>query len=125
MTNSGNLGLAALLTGALDTAAPAFRHELALSRETAARPQAFEGLRGLAALAAVTGDDTRAARLLGAAEAHRSDVPADPVESELERTFFQPARGRVTAEAWTTAEGQGRAMSLDAAIAYAHEAPRV
>src|SRR3954453_8266754 len=42
MTNSGNLGLAALLTGETDTASHAFREELMLCREIVVRPVAFE-----------------------------------------------------------------------------------
>ena len=53
MINSGNLGLAALLTGETDTASQAFREELTLCREMVVRPVAFEGLRGLAAVATV------------------------------------------------------------------------
>ena len=73
MINSGNLGLAALLTGETDTASHAFREELALCRDMVVRPVVFEGLRGLAAVAVVDGDDTRAATLVGAADAHRYD----------------------------------------------------
>ena len=78
MINSGNLGLAALLTGDPDTASRAFREELTLCREMVIRPVAFEGLRGLAAVAALHGDDARAATLVGAADAHRYDFPEDP-----------------------------------------------
>src|SRR5205823_12674297 len=46
MINSGNLGLAALLTGKTDTASHAFRQELELCREMVVRPLVFEGLRG-------------------------------------------------------------------------------
>ena len=58
MINSGNLGLAALLTGETDTASHAFREELTLCRDMVVRPVAFEGLRGLAAVAVVKGDDS-------------------------------------------------------------------
>src|SRR5204862_871569 len=83
MVNSGNLGLAALLTGETDTASHAFREELELCREMVVRPMVFEGLRGLAAVAVVDGDAERAATLLGAADAHRYDTPEDPVEARL------------------------------------------
>ena len=62
MINSGNLGLAALLTGETDTASHAFREELALCREMVVRPVAFEGLRGLAAVAVVARRRPRAPR---------------------------------------------------------------
>ena len=67
----GNFGLAALLTGDTDAARDAFREELALCRELVVRPFATEGLLGLAGVAAVRGDIDRAARLVGAAAAHR------------------------------------------------------
>jgi hypothetical protein len=60
----GNLGLAALFTGDTDAAERAFREELMLCRELVVLPIAFEGLRGLAAIAAGHGDGQRAAALL-------------------------------------------------------------
>jgi hypothetical protein len=125
MTNSGNLGLAALLTGETDTASHAFREELMLCREIVVRPVAFEGLSGLAAIAAVDGDDKRAATLVGAAEAHRYDKPEDPVEARLEAAFFEPARARYGTDAWNAAAREGNALTFDAAIAYALNEPRV
>jgi predicted ATPase/DNA-binding SARP family transcriptional activator len=121
MINSGNVGLAALLTGDLDTAAQAFREELALCREIVVRPVAFEGLRGLAAVAAVSGDDTRAATLVGAAEAHRCDWPEDPLEARLDGAFFDLARTRYGTDAWNVDAHKGRALSFEDAIAYGLE----
>ena len=125
MVNSGNLGLAALLTGETDTASHAFREELTLCRETVVRPQAFEGLRGLAAIAVVNGDDQRAAKLVSAADAHRYDLPEDPVEARLDETFFEPARARCGTDAWIAAAREGSALSFEDAIAYALEEPSV
>ena len=85
----GNFGLAALLTGDTDAAAHAFREELRLCRELVARPFATEGLLGLAGVAVVRGDVDRAARLVGAAEALRSE-PGDAVHARLDATFFEP-----------------------------------
>jgi hypothetical protein len=124
MVNSGNLGLAALLTGETDTASHAFREELTLCREMVVRPLAFEGLRGLAAIAVVDGDDKRAATLVGAADAHRYDQAEDPVEARLDETFFEPARTRRGTDGWNAAEREGSALSFEAAIAYALEEPR-
>ena len=72
---AATLGLAALLTGDTDAARDAFREELRLCRELVVLPYASEGLRGLAAVAAVRGDLHRAARLVGAAAAHRYGQP--------------------------------------------------
>jgi len=124
MANSGNLGLAALLTGDTDTALHAFREELTLSREFVVRPVAFEGLRGLAAIAVLTGDDERAATLVGAAEVHRYNTPEDRVEARLDETFFDPARTRCGISAWNAAARQGSELGFEGAIAYALEEPR-
>ena len=123
MINSGNVGLAALLTGETDTASHAFREELTLCREMVVRPVVFEGLRGLAAVAVVHGDDKRAATLVGAADAHRYDQPEDPVEARLDETFFEPARTRCGTDAWDAAAREGSALSFEDAIAYALEEP--
>jgi predicted ATPase len=123
MINSGNLGLAALLTGETDTASHAFREELTLCREMVVRPVAFEGLRGLGAVAVVHGAANRAATLVGAADAHRYDQPEDPVEARLEGAFFEPARTRYGTDAWNAAAREGSALSFENAIAYALEEP--
>jgi predicted ATPase len=125
MINSGNLGLAALLTGEPDTAAQAFREELELCHEMVILPVAFEGLRGLAAVAAVNGDDARAATLVGAAAAHRYDYPEDPLEARLDGAFFEPARTRYGIDAWNADTRRGGALSFDDAIAYALDEPSV
>jgi predicted ATPase/class 3 adenylate cyclase len=124
MINSGNVGLAALLTGETDAAARAFREELMLCGDMVVRPVLFEGLRGLAAVAVVRGDDKRAATLVGAARAHRYDQPQDSVETRLDETFFKPARARCGADAWDAAAREGSALTFDGAIAYALEEPR-
>jgi predicted ATPase/class 3 adenylate cyclase len=122
MINSGNLGLAALLTGDTDAASHAFREELKLCREMVVRPVAFEGLRGLAAVAAVRGDAKRAATLVGAADAHRYDQAEDRVEARLDETFFEPARTRCGTDAWNAAAREGSVLSFEDAIAYALQA---
>jgi hypothetical protein len=124
MINSGNLGLAALLTGETDTAPHAFLEELTLCREMVVRPVAFEGLRGLAAVAVVHGDAKRAATLVGAADAHRYDTPEGPVEARLDETFFEPARARCGIAAWNAAAREGSMLNFEDAIAYALEATR-
>ena len=125
MINSGNLGLAALLTGDTDTASHAFREELALCREMVVRPVAFEGLRGLAAVAAVHGDDQRAATLVGAADAHRYDAARGSASrpGSTRRSSNPPARATAT-DAWNAAAREGGALSFEDAIAYALEEPR-
>jgi predicted ATPase len=119
MLNSGNLGLAALLTGETDTASRAFREELTLCREMVVRSSLFEGLRGLAAVAVVDGDAERAATLVGAADAHRYDLAEDAVEARLDQEFFAPARTRSASDTWNDAAREGSLLSAEDAIAYA------
>jgi hypothetical protein len=120
----GNSALAALLTGDTDAAARAFREELTLCRELVVLPVACEGLNGLAAAAAVANDLPRAARLTGAAAAHRYGQPEDPVDARLRANFIEPARTRCRDEEWDAAVRVGAALSFQDAIAYALEEPR-
>jgi hypothetical protein len=124
MINGGNVGVAALLTGETDTASHAFREELMLCRDMVVRPVVFEGLRGLAAVAVVDGDDKRAATLVGAADAHRYHQAEDPVEARLDKRFFAAARRRCGTDAWNAAAREGSMLSFEDAIAYALEEPR-
>jgi hypothetical protein len=119
----GNFALAALLTGDTDAARDAFEEELRLSRELVVLPFASEGLAGLAAIAAVASDLDRAARLVGAAGAHRYGEPEDAVDERLHATYFTPARSRHGPDAWDAAVREGAALSFEDAIAYALEDP--
>jgi predicted ATPase/class 3 adenylate cyclase len=119
----GNLGLAALLASDTDAAQHAFSEELTLCRELGVRPVVSEGLRGLAAVAAVRGDAHRAARLVGAAAAHSYGQPHEPIDARLDAAFFDVARTR-SADAWDAAAREGAKLSFEDAIAYALDEPR-
>lgn len=112
MMLAGNRGLAALLTGDVRTARDAFREELALCRELVVPPFAQEALMGLAAIATIDRDDDRAARLLGAAHAHRYGDPLDEVQERLATVYFEPARERHGADAWDAAVDEGGALTF-------------
>jgi predicted ATPase/class 3 adenylate cyclase len=120
----GNFGLAALLTGDTDAARRSFREELRLCRELVMRPIASEGLRGLAAVAAVGGDAKRAALLVGAAAATSYGQQQDVVDARLDEHFFEPARIRCGTEAWDATARDGGTLSFEEAIAYALEERR-
>jgi predicted ATPase/DNA-binding SARP family transcriptional activator len=120
----GNFGLAALLTGDIEPARDAFREELRLCRELVVRPFAYEGLSGLAAVAATRGETDRAARLAGAASALHYGAPYAVVEDRLDATFFEAARASCGTDAWNAAADEGAALSFDDAIAYALQDPR-
>jgi predicted ATPase/class 3 adenylate cyclase len=119
----GNVGLAELLTGDTDAARRAFREELRLCRELVDRHYVSEGLRGLAAVAAVHGDLNRAARLVGASSAHRYGQPFDVIEARLDASFFDAARARCGTDAWDAAAREGGVLTFDDAIAYALQEP--
>ena len=90
MMLEGNLGLAALLTGAKDEAREAFLAELEWGRQEGLTVFIYEGLLGLGALSA---DDELAATLHGAAHAHL-DSPIRAVErpiyDRIEDRFYAP-----------------------------------
>ena len=119
----GNLGLAALLTGDPDAARQAFRDQLELCRELVVPPVSSEGLLGLAAVATVHDDLDCAARLAGAADAHRCGQPTGPVEARLHATFLERARARHGASTWDRAMSEGAALSFNDAIATALAEP--
>ena len=77
----------------------------------------------MAAIAIVEGDIPHAARLVGAATAHRYGDPHDPVDARLNATFFDDAHTQ-TGAAWHAAMAEGAALSLEHAIAYALGDPR-
>jgi predicted ATPase len=119
----GNLGLAELLTGDTDAARHAFREELRLCRELVDRHYISEGLRGLAAVAAVEGDLHRAAQLVGASSAHRYGQLFEVIEARLDASFFVAARARCGTEAWAAGVREGGALTFDGAISYALQEP--
>jgi predicted ATPase/class 3 adenylate cyclase len=119
MLLQGNLALAELLTGDADAAREAFREELRLCRELGVLPIASEGLLGLAAVAVVRNDPRRAARLMGAADAHSYGAPQQEIKARLDTAFLDPARRRHGAGAWDAAVRDGTALTFEDAIAYA------
>ena len=118
-----NIGYVTLLTGDTDAAERAFRELVALGGEHAATRAACDGLFGLAAIAALSGDDERCARLVGAVTSHRASVPPDEVESRVADEIVEPARARHGARAWDVAVRSGGTMDLDEAITYALHKP--
>jgi hypothetical protein len=122
MILQGNVGLAALLDGDIDTAGRALQEELRLSRELVVPLVVGEALRAVAAVAVIGDDLARAARLVGAATTHTYEPVADDrVHARLDTIFFRPARSRYGEAAWDAASTEGAALSLSDAIAYALE----
>ena len=122
-----NLGYAAHTRGDDDHAAALFAESLRLFQERGNKRGPAECLMGLAAVAATHGRQpegtVRAARLLGAAEAQFEAIgaamwPADRLEYERSVTA---ARAALSEEVFAAAWAEGRAMTLEQAVAYALE----
>jgi len=81
------------------------------------------GLEGLGAVAAAQGAGAQAARLWGAAEAIReaSELPMDATDAPDNTRWITTARARFESAAFEAAWMEGRAMSVEQAIAYARE----
>jgi len=116
-----NLGLALLGLGEHERAATLFGEALMMSQNMGRKPQAIESLEGMASLAGILGEDTRATHLWGAAEAARgvSGIALSEGERALHEPHLNSARSRLGEKGWEQAMGEGRAMSLDRAIEYA------
>ncbi len=116
-----NLGYVALAHGDTARAYELQRQSLSLHQEAGNNVGILEALDGLAAVARTTGDATRAARLLGAVEAlHESGGttmwPAERVEYDRQVAALRAELDPATFErAWL----EGRAMTLDQAVAHA------
>ena len=121
------LGMAKLAGGELDQGAPLLEEGAQITRELGDRLGGTYYLLGLGKLAAMRGMRIGAARLWGAAEAHREkmgmalstfDLAASGYEQDL--AAVRSALDRATFEA---AWAEGRAMSSDQAIGYVLEEP--
>lgn len=116
-----NLGLASLFMADLEIARARFGDQLRLCRAPGLAWVAAEGIAGLAAIAAREGEDERAARLLGAAEA-MANIRSDATGVRLEKEFFAPARERTGETRWAAAYAEGARLGSDEAISLALDA---
>jgi predicted ATPase/DNA-binding CsgD family transcriptional regulator len=116
-----NLGWAALLGGELGRAKPQFGENLALSKVRGDRGTLLMSLEGLACVAGAEGEDLRAARLFGAAEALMGVIGYRLVPQE--RAVLEPYRASVRTRlgeaAWEKSLAEGGALGLDQATEYA------
>jgi predicted ATPase len=122
----GNIGLAALLQGRDADAAAAFAEELTLAHANGfADICCYEGLLGLAAVAAQRGHWRRAAALEAAASEHQQEpleVPEMELLQRVEQRFLAPARERLGDDDWERAGDAGRRLTTEQAIAIALDA---
>ncbi len=116
-----DLALILLVTGANERAGDLFRAALNINREIGHARFISYSIEGLAALAARAGHPDRAITLFGAADSLREAI-AHPVQDPDEWQYNQSvalARAQVDTARFDAAWDLGRAMSMDAAVAYA------
>jgi hypothetical protein len=117
-----DLGLSARLAGKPRLALDAHRDSLVIFHELGNRAGIVDCLEGIAWVSHDSGDAARAVRLLGAAATLRpstmsslAEVPDDPVIAEL--------RGALAEDDCVAAWVEGRAMTIEQAVAYAVDDP--
>jgi tetratricopeptide (TPR) repeat protein len=117
----GYLGLVSLSTGDLAQALTLFAQSLRAFHALAEPGGTAEGLTGLAAVAAASGDASRAALLIGAAQRLRESISGSelPLERRTMGRHVDRARESIDPDDWVTALERGTGLSLDAAVAYA------
>jgi predicted ATPase/class 3 adenylate cyclase len=117
------LGWVALLRGDSERARALYAESIRAQREVGAKVTAPENLLGLACVAAAQGEAERAARLFGASEAlpEAMGTSLEPGERALQEPYLAAARSRLDETSWQQVWAEGRAMTLEEAIAYALE----
>jgi DNA-binding CsgD family transcriptional regulator len=115
------LGWAALLGGELGRAKPQFGENLARSKEQGDKGTLLMSVEGLACVAGAEGEDLRAARLFGAAEALMGVIGYRlvPQEKAVLEPYRASVRTRLGEAAWEKAVAEGGALGLDQATEYA------
>jgi class 3 adenylate cyclase len=99
-----------------EAAAAHSRESLRVALELGMKASKLLGIVRFAALAAVTGDAVRAARLAAAAEASGTPTPREQdVTTEEHRAAIEAAKECFEPTAWERAWAEGRAMGLDEA----------
>jgi tetratricopeptide (TPR) repeat protein len=117
------LGLVALDEGRRTEAADFFVESLRESYELRDRPGIASALDGLAAVAALGGDGTRAAKLASAADQIRSElgVPPTPVTAPLRDHTADLLPTQLSPDDLTAAQREGARMAYDDIITFALE----
>ena len=117
------LGIVATRRGDHWRAKTLLEESLILSRRLGSMVNVAECLETLAEMAGTLGDAPRTARLWGAADALREAIgsPWMSFEKSLHEPYLADARTGMDEADWRAAWEEGRAMSLEDAIAYALE----
>jgi non-specific serine/threonine protein kinase len=113
-----NLGLVAFAQGDGQAARASFEQSLARYRTLGEPGSLAACLDGLAGSRALGGEATRAAQLLGAADAARASIgePIQPTDRADHDRFVAAARGRLDDASFARAWAEGARMTLDQAI---------
>jgi predicted ATPase/DNA-binding SARP family transcriptional activator len=117
----GSSGLLAIFHGDYDEAASRFVAQLQGARTLGMGHCLHEGLVGIAAVLAATGEDVAAARLCGAADTFADDPrngairPDGMIERRLD-AIFAAARARAGEDFWDGARGAGACLDAAAAV---------
>jgi tetratricopeptide (TPR) repeat protein len=118
-----NLAGTAQAQGDWERARRLYREGLTLAEELGDRTNLAYCLEGLAGVAGARGEPERAARLFGAAEALLETVGVARYPYVPDRTAYQrwvaAARAQLAESGFATAWAEGRAMTVDQAIAHA------
>ncbi len=114
----GYLGITSLMEDDPDRARVLFSQSLAAFRELAEPAGTAEGLAGIAAAEAATGNLPRAATLAGAAERLRNSFAGRelPLDRRTTQRYLSSAETRFGSAAWAEARARGRELTLDEAI---------
>jgi predicted ATPase/transcriptional regulator with XRE-family HTH domain/Tfp pilus assembly protein PilF len=118
-----NLGHVAHHQQDLERAKALFNESLSMRREVGEKRSILECLAALAGVALSQGQPERAVRLLGATDAmlETTGAPLYPVDAiDYERTL-SASKHQLREKEWETAWAEGRAMTVEQAVAYALE----
>jgi len=115
-----NLRWAALLQGDHEPARSYYRESLTLCKELGDMSVTSESLEGLACICVAEGATERATKLFGTAQALREAVGFEhiPEEDAWREPYVADARAQLDEASWEEAWEEGKAMSMEQAIAY-------
>jgi tetratricopeptide (TPR) repeat protein len=118
-----SLGDVATRRGDHGRARALLKESLVVFNELGARVNIAECLEILSGMAGALGDDARATRLWGAADALREAIgsPWPPAERRLHEPYLTATRSHADEAVWARAWEEGRAMTMEEAVAYALE----
>ena len=113
-----NLGVVALRERERDAANTHFQRSLELARKPGIRHLIAESLHGMAAVASIDGDLERAARLWSAATSLNTTIamPLSEAEEFIIADYLEPARSKLSGDAYARASAEGAEMTTDEAI---------